>query len=996
MGWHVYNNHAKELGLHNMDDAIESVLDIINNVDHVRLGRDNSYIFSIENGRGRIGKRAVTIVVNSETGEFMGIRTSGYDRIKNLKDRPLLWQRGADSAAEAVATPTVTTIKAQQGDEHMGRTEGQSKGEESKRQAVETQSDGLTSDGKDSSLSADKQISDEESSEATKSMTDEESSSQVTDDKGAGLEQTSVQASVQAASAEVDQNPTDAQKVAGNYKKGHVTIGDFDISIENPAGSVRSGVDANGKKWETKMSNTYGYIKGTESVDGDHIDVFLHTDMDEWNGRKVYVVDQTKPDGSFDEHKVMLGFNNEAEASHAYYANYSKDWYVTHPGIRITGVNIDDFKAWIESSHRKTKPFADYAIAKANTIARQEAKKRYDEAASRLRNPDGTPLTLEQIKQRGKGNRKTTDNLSQKSAENLRGDGYTIEVRKDTRDNSDIYAVKFEERVSRDEFKGQKAIAKKHGGYWSNFGKKGFLFKSEADAKAFAAEVMGKSEDDVADQAPLSMADISDNSDRLIDWEESGPEENPFLNVGVDNTVEQPKPKKRSKWISDEDAAEFDNLRSGLRSHLGTDAPDIVREDAPSYRHKKSRSKNRQDLTTRSEELFAPTSTGSAKLAKINENLRILSGKFQGGKSPYGVITDLATAVGATGTGVSKYSSLVLHNGNEVNIRISNHNATSDNFAERGDFEGNVSIVIKSRRTANTFRPHPDVELMEYVYTTEAIKADGNLLSQVAESLRQMIETGEYVDLSGKALVNRSPETDIVQEDAPSYGKPQPKQMDAEVLRMGTRMTYLMMKGGLRKFSDYAEAMVEEVGDAIRPHLKSLYAAAQNMEEVIDLGWDEEMDDRKTVKSFDVYNFDKPGAKDIIETAQHIVDEQQSQKDTNKLIEGLTAERNEKRKQTEGKTPLATVGNEDYAAVASRAAKMHEEKQNKEKAESKIQKPSVGSLFDNKEEITDQNEEKTDLEVGTGQAGGQRQQREQDTTLGGDESRSETTHSLQP
>ena len=71
-----------------------------------------------------------------------------------------------------------------------------------------------------------------------------------------------------------------------------------------------------------------------------------------------------------------------------------------------------------------------------------------------------------------------------------------------------------------------------------------------------------------------------------------------------------------------------------------------------------------------------------------------------------------------------------------------------------------------------------------------------------------------------------------------------------------------------------------DIFDEMRPHLKSLYAAAQNMEEVIELGWDEEMDDRKTVKAFDVYNFDKPGAKDIISTARHTVDENASQQQT--------------------------------------------------------------------------------------------------------------------
>lgn len=191
----------------------------------------------------------------------------------------------------------------------------------------------------------------------------QESSLQPSDNK---REQT-VQTAVEAASAQVNTEPTPAQAEAGNYKKGHVTIGEFDITIENPAGSVRKGVDADGKEWSNTMANTYGYIKGTEGVDGDHIDVFLHSDMDQWNGRKVFVVDQTNRDGSFDEHKVMLGFNDKDEAMTAYLANYDKTWADTHPGLRISETNIEDFNKWVQSSHRKTKPFADY------TTVRKEA-----------------------------------------------------------------------------------------------------------------------------------------------------------------------------------------------------------------------------------------------------------------------------------------------------------------------------------------------------------------------------------------------------------------------------------------------------------------------------------------------------------------------------------------------------------------------------------------------------------------------------------------------
>ena len=158
----------------------------------------------------------------------------------------------------------------------------------------------------------------------------------------------------------VDTNPTEAQKEAGNYKKGHIKINGFDVTIEQPAGSVRSGKDASGKEWSQVMNNTYGYIRGTESVDGDHIDVFLGPDM---NSDMVYVVDQVNTDGSFDEHKVMMGFSSLEDARSAYLSNYEEGWQ----GLgNITGVALDEFKKWIDSSIRKTKPFSDYKMTKEN------------------------------------------------------------------------------------------------------------------------------------------------------------------------------------------------------------------------------------------------------------------------------------------------------------------------------------------------------------------------------------------------------------------------------------------------------------------------------------------------------------------------------------------------------------------------------------------------------------------------------------------------------
>ena len=187
----------------------------------------------------------------------------------------------------------------------------------------------------------------------------------------------SISARVKEASADVNTEPTEAQKEAGNYKKGHVQVGTFDITIEQPEGSIRRGTDADGKQWESKMHNTYGYFRGTEGVDGDHIDVFLSNDMDGWNGAQVFVVDQYNPDGTFDEHKVMLGFNDADDAKSDYLANYAKGWE-NGRRIDVSAVNLEDFEKWIASSHRKTKPFSEYSSVNketvANTPAEEEAK----------------------------------------------------------------------------------------------------------------------------------------------------------------------------------------------------------------------------------------------------------------------------------------------------------------------------------------------------------------------------------------------------------------------------------------------------------------------------------------------------------------------------------------------------------------------------------------------------------------------------------------------
>ena len=300
-----------------------------------------------------------------------------------------------------------------------------------------------------------------------------QSTLQENSEKSVGGEgETSLSAQIEAASAEVNTDPTEAQKEAGNYKKGHVQVGTFDITIEQPQGSVRKGTDADGKQWESKMHNTYGYFRGTEGVDGDHIDVFLSNDIDGWNGRKVYVVDQYNPDGSFDEHKVMLGFNDAYEAKGDYLANYEQGWE-NGRRIDITGVNLEGFEKWIESSKRKTKPFGEYSSVKKDVVEINAP----EEAGYSI-----TPST------------------------------YTNKKGK----TSDVSLLTFDHDLTADQERAVKEFAKERTGEgrfapargWKDRESGGWMFRSEEDARK-AAEMVGN-EEAVADNQPMTAQELRD------------------------------------------------------------------------------------------------------------------------------------------------------------------------------------------------------------------------------------------------------------------------------------------------------------------------------------------------------------------------------------------------------------------------------------------------------------------------------------------------------
>ena len=160
---------------------------------------------------------------------------------------------------------------------------------------------------------------------------------------------------------------------SGYPLQGREKFQGMDISIENRAGSTRSGVDADGHEWHTKMLYPYGYIRGTVGVDKDHVDAYLGPDR---GSKLVYVIHQINPDnGRFDEDKVMLGFSSAKEAKKAYLIHYDRpDFFgsmerftvdefkklaFSRKGQKITRARLNGVKLLVSSARNDVKKAID-------------------------------------------------------------------------------------------------------------------------------------------------------------------------------------------------------------------------------------------------------------------------------------------------------------------------------------------------------------------------------------------------------------------------------------------------------------------------------------------------------------------------------------------------------------------------------------------------------------------------------------------------------------
>ncbi|WP_259319312.1 LPD38 domain-containing protein [Phocaeicola vulgatus] len=591
------------------------------------------------------------------------------------------------------------------------------------------------------------------------------------------------------------------QKIAGNYKKGHVQVGTFNITIENPKGSVRSGIDTEGNKWETIMQNTYGYIRGTEGVDGDHIDVFLSDDIDGWNGRRVFVVDQYNEDGSFDEHKVMLGFNETDDAEAAYFANYDSDWANNHKTV-VTAVNLEDFKKWIDSSHRKTKAFAEYKSVKSveeqsssTQVDRlSEIKSRIEELHKEQEAAHGQSDIFEEARIISEINdlfteqRKLEQNNSNEETTTPTDAAYTITQAQYTTKRGkvlDMHLVKFNNKLRDTVRKHTTMFAKQLKGWWDKE-KQGFMMRSKEDAERLAEYAT-----DAQSQPPLSLSDLLEVNDGNVQFAES--------------------------------------------QLLETSKQEEKQEYSPVWQYSVSVDKETGLTTLKRDDVSGPIPIGD--------------GRF---------------------------------------------NYTANSPEEMLEIVRNPKNFNQELRDAVETILENKVKIREIVRTEKAEATEQESKPENNPSGNRLVTDERYAELRERMRKKLLGQMNMG--------------IDPEILAIGTEMAVYHLEKGARKFTEYATAMVADLGDSIRPYLKAFYNGARDLPEVAENGLDADMTPYDEVQQFDVANFDKKSI-DALATAETVTRETEVEQEAEIAQERIKKSR-PARKKNEKKAVISQQSNE--------------------------------------------------------------------------------------
>lgn len=721
----------------------------------------------------------------------------------------------------------------------------------------------------------------------------------------------SPQTTIEAAEAETNTNPTDGQKKAGNYKKGHVKVAGFNISIEQPRKSVRSGTDTNGKKWSVTMNNTYGYMTDNVGVDGDHLDVFLSNDIDSWNQQNVYVVDQYNLDGTFDEHKVMLGFNDRDEATDAYFSNYDSSWRTSKRKIITSTVPMDIFKKWIESSNRKTKPIAEYSLVKEH-LQKWIDENLYDkspfgqfvEDSGNDVVPNGvTPSAIIKFAEKmlGMYDSQTDDYPSYKAKET------SVEVPADKLYQSEkewFHLVKGN-YVSVTDGKNERSyelVAHKDA--------QGHL-KSVSVVKYHDFD--GKEKAD-SDKAADTVADETQTNDYTVEPAKYTTKRGKVLVMQLVKFADE-LGEKQSAAVSLAKSLKgwYDKKQGGFMMRSIEDAKKltdaVLGEDSEALEDAKPLSlQDMKDSVFPDDEFHGGDTVWSIP---HGENKVILMAHHMQMPDGRSFIQSYSFTDGTSATAqeveaahdVAKKSKSSLNNTKLIKeVLQGNAIMWAKNYAKnvrKGDLKTARKWYQSIGDSVRRMRDFKDVHeanawldnvLLPYIMSDE-FRPDEPLVDKAARIAKKE-ETKK--NPSGNVLVTDEQYEELKKRMRMKLRGQLNMGLDPQIMEIGSMMAVYHIERGARKFTEYAKRMIEDMGDDIRPYLKVFYNSARDLSKAFNYGLDKEMNSYAEVEDFDVANFDKP-SKDIMEQAAQIAAETEVEKQAEVAQKKLVDERNARR-----------------------------------------------------------------------------------------------------
>ncbi|UWH93252.1 MAG: ddrB-like ParB superfamily domain protein [Bacteriophage sp.] len=721
----------------------------------------------------------------------------------------------------------------------------------------------------------------------------------------------SLQSSIEAAEAETNTNPTDGQKEAGNYKKGHVKVAGFNISIEQPRGSVRSGTDANGKKWSVTMNNTYGYMTDNVGVDGDHLDVFLSNDIDSWDQQNVYVVDQYNLDGTFDEHKVMLGFNDRDEAAGAYFSNYDSSWRTSKRKIITSTVPMDIFKKWIESSNRKTKPIAEYSLVKEHlqkwideNLYDNSPFGRFVEDSGGDVVPNGVnPSALIKFAEKmlGMYDSQTDDYPSYKakktSVEVPADKMYQSETKWFHPNNGNILSV----TDGKNECSYELVAHKDAQGH----------LKSVSVIKYHDFDGREKAD---SDKAADTMADETQTNDYTVEPAKYTTKRGKVLDMQLVKFADE-LGEKQSAAVSLAKSLKgwYDKKQGGFMMRSIEDAKKltdaVLGEDSEALENAKPLTlQDMKDSVFPDDEFHGGDTVWSIP---HGENKTILMAHHMQMPDGRSFIQSYSFTDGTSATAqeveaahdVAKKSKSSLNNTKLIKeVLQGNAIMWAKNYAKnvrKGDLKTARKWYQSIGDSVRRMRDFKDVHeanawldnvLLPYIMSDE-FRPDEPLVDKAARIAKKE-ETKK--NPSGNVLVTDEQYEELKKRMRMKLRGQLNMGLDPQIMEIGSMMAVYHIERGARKFTEYAKRMIEDMGDDIRPYLKVFYNSARDLSKAFNYGLDKEMNSYAEVEDFDVANFDKP-SKDIMEQAAQIAAETEVEKQAEVAQKKLVDERNARR-----------------------------------------------------------------------------------------------------